>query len=507
MRPYDVLILGSGFGGSLLSQILVGGGFTVALIDRARHPRFAIGESSTPLADATLARLADRYHLSALRPLTQYGSWKRTYPGLLCGRKRGFTYFRQLPGRDLTPADFEQRRLLAAASVDDEHSDTQWLRSDVDQFFFQQAAEQGVSCLQECEYRLEPQAGGWRLQGTAVGQGVDLRAGFVVDATGASGGVLRQLGIPFQNDRLKTNSRAVYAHFAGVTTCEQLLHESGIRTTDFPFCCDDAAVHQVLDDGWMWQLRFDDDTLSAGFVIDQRLEATPAVRPEAASAEWDARLARYPFLQRQFASARVVRPAAGLQVSGRLQRLTTQAAGSAWAVLPHVAGFVDALHSMGIAHTLSGVERLAAILLGRSNEVLREQQLREYSGQLIEEVCLIDELVEGCYAALPHFSLWCDWTMLYLAAVTSMERDPGERFGNGDRPVGYLRVGDREFRAMLREARRRLTVAAESRGPDVAGECQRFRDWLREALKPWNQVGLLDPQCDGLYGGTAAPPW
>jgi FADH2 O2-dependent halogenase len=74
MRSYDVLILGSGFGGSLLSQILVGGGFKVALIDRARHPRFAIGESSTPLADATLARLADRYHLSALRPLTQYGN-------------------------------------------------------------------------------------------------------------------------------------------------------------------------------------------------------------------------------------------------------------------------------------------------------------------------------------------------------------------------------------------------------------------------------------------------
>ena len=53
----DVLILGSGFGGSLLALILARAGKLVAMVDRSRHPRFAIGESSTPLADRTLAQM------------------------------------------------------------------------------------------------------------------------------------------------------------------------------------------------------------------------------------------------------------------------------------------------------------------------------------------------------------------------------------------------------------------------------------------------------------------
>ena len=87
----DVLILGSGFGGSLLALILARSGKSVAMVDRSEHPRFAIGESSTPLADRTLAQMADRYGLPELRDLCHWGSWKRSFPQLLCGRKRGFT--------------------------------------------------------------------------------------------------------------------------------------------------------------------------------------------------------------------------------------------------------------------------------------------------------------------------------------------------------------------------------------------------------------------------------
>ena len=51
----DLAIIGSGFGGTLLSLIAQRLGFTVALLERGTHPRFAIGESSTPLADFKLA--------------------------------------------------------------------------------------------------------------------------------------------------------------------------------------------------------------------------------------------------------------------------------------------------------------------------------------------------------------------------------------------------------------------------------------------------------------------
>jgi FADH2 O2-dependent halogenase len=59
----DVAIVGSGFGGALAALFLRQIGRSVVLLERGRHPRFAIGESSTPLANLLLEELADRYGL------------------------------------------------------------------------------------------------------------------------------------------------------------------------------------------------------------------------------------------------------------------------------------------------------------------------------------------------------------------------------------------------------------------------------------------------------------
>ena len=40
-----IAIVGSGFAGSILARILQGQGHRVLLLDRQRHPRFALGES------------------------------------------------------------------------------------------------------------------------------------------------------------------------------------------------------------------------------------------------------------------------------------------------------------------------------------------------------------------------------------------------------------------------------------------------------------------------------
>ena len=69
-------------------------GYRVMLLERGRHPRFAIGESASPLAGVLLEQLADRYDLPRLRPLSAFGTWQRTYPEVVCGLKRGFSYFK-----------------------------------------------------------------------------------------------------------------------------------------------------------------------------------------------------------------------------------------------------------------------------------------------------------------------------------------------------------------------------------------------------------------------------
>src|SRR5678815_6151470 len=69
-------------------------GCRVLLVERGRHPRFAIGESASPLAGVLIEQLADRYDLPRIRPLASFGAWQRAYPDLTCGLKRGFTYFK-----------------------------------------------------------------------------------------------------------------------------------------------------------------------------------------------------------------------------------------------------------------------------------------------------------------------------------------------------------------------------------------------------------------------------
>ena len=50
----DVLVVGSGFGGSLMAMVLAKLGFRSLVVERGNHPRFALGESSTPLANLVL---------------------------------------------------------------------------------------------------------------------------------------------------------------------------------------------------------------------------------------------------------------------------------------------------------------------------------------------------------------------------------------------------------------------------------------------------------------------
>src|SRR5436190_13688648 len=117
---FDIAVVGSGFGGSLLAMIARRLGRSVILLERGRHPRFAIGESSSPLANLLLEQLARRYDLPRLLPLTEYGKWQRTYPDIGCGLKRGFSFYAHETGRPFVPREDRSNELLVAASPCDE---------------------------------------------------------------------------------------------------------------------------------------------------------------------------------------------------------------------------------------------------------------------------------------------------------------------------------------------------------------------------------------------------
>src|SRR5438876_5475474 len=141
---FDLAVIGSGFGGSLLAMIARRLGRSVVLLERGRHPRFAIGESSTPLANLLLEKLARRYDLPEVAPLAKWSSWQEAHPEMACGLKRGFTFYHHVLGQPWEETTDRRHELLVAASPHDGVADTHWYRSDFDHFCVRAAQQAGA---------------------------------------------------------------------------------------------------------------------------------------------------------------------------------------------------------------------------------------------------------------------------------------------------------------------------------------------------------------------------
>ena len=494
----DLVILGSGFGGSLLTQIACRLDLRVALVDQARHPRFAIGESSTPAADLILAALSRRYQLAAMMPLTSYGTWKAKLPQLSCGRKRGFSYFAHQAGQPLEFGPEHTNEMLVAASRDNHNCDTHWYRSDVDHYFVQQARDAGaeiwegtrILCIEDREpwrFQLKSESGSWQV-----------RSPLVVDATGGGGALLRLLRVADATNLLRTRSAAVYSHFNDVHRWAQLLEQSGAATIDYPFDPDDSALHHVMQDGWMWNLRFDNGLVSAGMCILEGSAAHHALE-HSSPAEWlQARIARYPGIAWMFGDAKLACKPGQVLSSGRLQRRAAQAAERDWIALPHTVGFVDPLHSTGIAHTLAGVERVARMLDKHWQRATWADEVRAYEATVFTELDFVDQVVHGCYRAMSDFERFKDYSMTYFAAATCWEK---RRMEAPDEFEGALFCADD---LALRRAVNCLYVdLLQSHSSGQPAEIAASRERTRQALAPFNHAGLCDPAVKNMYRYTA----
>jgi len=229
-----VAVVGSGFAGSLVARVLAVQGHDVVLLERGTHPRFAIGESSTPLANLALERLASRYGLDDCYDLAAHGRWVARFPELGRGLKRGFTFYRHHAGRPFGCRGARTERLLVAASPSDHIADNHWLRADVDHHFVRAAVAAGV------EYRDRTVVTADMLKA--------LRADFVIDASGPGGFMAQQLAIPSALSRMHTHAGLLFSHFDGVRLFSDVV--PGLPPGPYP---DDwAAVHHIIDEGWMY---------------------------------------------------------------------------------------------------------------------------------------------------------------------------------------------------------------------------------------------------------------
>jgi FADH2 O2-dependent halogenase len=504
---FDLAVIGSGFGGSLLAMVARRLGLRVALLERGRHPRFAIGESASPLAGVLLEQLADRYGLPHVRPLAAYGPWRRIRPDVVCGLKRGFTYFEHHEGRRYSARADRSNQLLVAASPNDEVSDTHWLRADVDAFLVREAASLGVEYLDLVTLeRFDPSAsGGACLSGTHGGRPLRLDARLVVDATGPRGFLSRAIGIGSSAFRGYPATQALYSHFTGVARCADI---SEYRTEGVPpYSPDAAALHHVFDGGWMWVLRFDNGVTSAGVAVTDALARD--VRLAEGRPAWERLLARYPTVAAQFADAEPVREFVWMPA---VPYRTSAAAGPGWAMLPSAAAFVDPLFSSGIPMTLTGVERLARSLEewiagGRP----AAPDWREYGALTLAEADHTARFVAGCYAAFPDFPRFTAYSMLYFAAASYSEM--ARRLGVPSR--GFLCAADPAFASAVdRLSPARAAVAdfdtqvADATAPlNVAGLCDAAkRNWYavdpEDTVRAASKLGVDADRVRAVLGGS-----
>jgi FADH2 O2-dependent halogenase len=482
MAAYDVAIVGSGFAGSLLAMIARRQGRSVLLLERDRHPRFAIGESTTPLSNLLIEELSLRYDLPGIAPLAKWGSCRRAYPDLDCGLKRGFTFYHHPFGQRAATSPAREDQLLIEASPHDAIADTHWHRADVDHHFVREARNAGVEYLDQVELNeAVEREDGVRLRGQHQGSELDISARFVVDATGPRGFLHRAFALPELPLPAFPQTQGLFTHFRGVGRLDDLLDCAGA-----PYSVDDAAVHHVFDGGWIWVLRFRGGVTSAGVAAVDSL-ATRFRFSDGAPA-WERLLQCLPTVADQFAAAVTDRP---FIYAPRLAFRSGAVAGNRWALLPSAAGFVDPLLSTGFPLTLFGVTRLAEIMEEHWESRRFAAELGAYAGRTSDELLATARLIGSLYASMDNFPLFVSLSLLYFATASFSEaarrlekRHLANSFLLHDHPL--LKVCS-------------ANITEHARSVRSNDDLQRLTADVLRAIEPFNIAGLGRPQRRNWY--------
>ena len=453
-RRYDLVILGSGFAGSLLALIARRLGKTVALLEPGKHPRFAIGESSTPLANLLLEELTTKYALDNIQPLSKWGSWQKCHPEIACGLKRGFTFY----GHNKSKPPEE---LLVAASPNENVADTHWYRQEFDLFILNEAIKAGA------EYFDKAKPEQITADNISV-NGNEFEASFIIDASGPRGILHQTMELQDQSFPDFPPTKAVFSHFTNVPITK--------KETIYP--PDDAAVHHIFKDGWVWILRFNNGITSVGAALKASFAAN-STQPEEI---WAKVLDHMPLLKEQFRDAVAVQP---FRYLPKLAFRSGRVVGNRWLMLPSAAGFVDPLLSTGFPLTLLGVKRLSKWI----ENGMPPHDLAEYERITLAELDYVAGLVSALYANMDNFASFKALTLLYFAAASFSEI--ALRLGKPELIGDHFLLGDHaQFSAKLR------TICSMARRPHDTAD---LLDAIYTAIKPFDVAGLSKMPANNQY--------
>lgn len=399
VHRYDVAILGSGIGGSMLACILARHGLSTLLIEELTHPRFAIGESLIPETGVRLRILAEKYGVPEIGWLGSFHALRDNVSSA-CGVKRSFAFLYHREGEPHRAEETNQLPTLTPPFGPDSHL----FRQDTDAYLASMAVQYGAHFRQQTKVA-NVELGEDEIRINVAG-GEQIRAAFLVDAGGMRSHVSTQLNLRDAEPRFRTNTRALYNHFIGMKPADLLL--DGKKVTPSPLA--HGTMHHIFDGGWIWIIPFNNHRestnplTSVGMMLDRRKYPVPQGTPEG---EFRSMIARFPSIQRHFADATPVRPWVG---TGRIQYSQSTLLANRVIQLPHAACFVDPLFSSGMSVLTVAVDLMAESML----QAFRDDDFAVERFRRVDEVVNTgfdhyDTIVSRSFDAFASYDLWNAW--------------------------------------------------------------------------------------------------
>lgn len=336
-EPFDVAIVGGGPAGATVGTFLAKRGRRVALFEKARHPRFHIGESLLPQNLPILERLGVAEQIASI------GVYK--------------------PGAELISPDHEARQWFSfgeALRPDPNHA-YQVERARFDEILLRHASECGVFVREDCAVTdVDLDADGCSLNFDEDGRNSTCRARFLIDASGRDGFLARKIAGRQRNR--SHNSAAMFAHFEDVPA--RLWTKPG------------NILIFWFEHGWIWFIPLQSGLTSIGAVcmpdylktrrgpLNEFFLDTLRLCPKA----WD--------------GVREARLASPVRGAGNYSYKAQRPFGDRYLLLGDAYAFVDPVFSSGVFFAMSSAEMAAADIdeslkrPERTKAILREYQRR-----------------------------------------------------------------------------------------------------------------------------------
>lgn len=408
-QKFDVAILGSGLAGSVLASILGRQGYSVLLLEKGTHPRFAIGEAMLPQSSMLLWILGQRFdvpeilNLSSTERILQHVS-----PTCGCKKTIGFLYH-----EDGERQDPEKGHLLvppATPLVSESHI----YRQEVDLYMLNTAIQYGVVYKD----KIDVQDFDIREDGVVLrtDSGEELHARYLVDGSGHKSPVATKFGLREAEPNLKTRSRTIFTHMTGVKRYDDTLAEDEKPNLSRQWY--EGTLHHVFNGGWFWIIPFDNapgsenPLCSIGLTLDMEKFPHRGIPPQQ---EFEEIVARFPSIAAHLEGAEAVRPWVG---TGRLQYSSTSGVGDRYFLMAHAHGFIDALYSRGLISTFETIHAFVPRLLDALDADDFSAARFEYPAKLQEAMLHAnDRMVHNSYRAFSSYPMWNAWVRVWLANV------------------------------------------------------------------------------------------